>query len=43
MKLEKMFIAIALAILAMLTACDRNDEGEVTREKILELEVAAAR
>ena len=43
MKLEKMFIAIALAILAMLTACDRNDEGEVTWEKILELEVAAAR
>ena len=43
MKLDKMLIGIALAIAAMLTACDRNDESEVTRERISELEVAAAR
>ena len=34
---------IVMAIACLLTACDQNDEGEVTRERILGLEVAAAR
>jgi hypothetical protein len=43
MKLNTKLIGIVMAITCLLTSCDRKDEGEVTRERISGLGVAAGR
>jgi Type II secretion system (T2SS), protein G len=43
MKLDKTLIGIASTIAALLTACDHNDEEEVTRQIISQIEIAAGR